>query len=813
MPQMSTARGVTKAWSDVRLDPVRRAELLLPELTVDEKLAQVSCYFPLDINDTVDFTKRFPHGVGEVSCLEVRSARTLDEVTSFQRRIQEETIAASRLGIPAIFHMEGICGAYLPGATSFPSGLGRGASWDVELERAIAEVVGRQERAVGITHTLAPVLDVSRDPRMGRHGESYSEDPTLVAALGVAATRGLQCADADGRRTEAVAKHFIGSHHTAGGIHGAHCDIPDRLLNEVYGKPFQAAISEAGLLGMMPSYNSVAGQPVSSSVGLLTTLLRNQMGFEGLVVSDYGAIGNLHGVQRVAASLPEAGLAALRAGVDVELHVPQGFGPELRDWFEEGRADTALLDRAVTAVLTAKFRMGLFEHPLAPEAAERNARFAAAGDARLALQSARESLVLLRNDGVLPLAGSVRRIAVIGCHAASARFFFGGYTHHSMAEAKLAAHASMAGLAERDADRPIAATVPGTNIEASDGPEFEAVLQQQKPGVRSLLDELRTRLPGTEIAWSHGYPIAGDDSSGHPAAIALASQADVVVLTLGGKHGMSSIASMGEGIDATDICLPTCQDELICALAELGVPLVGVHLDGRPVSSDAADRHLAALIEAWSPAECGAAAIVDVLLGSYNPSGRLPVSVARSAGQVPIYYGHPYGSSWHQGESIGFSEYVDAPHTPRYAFGHGLSYTTFGYSRLRLSHREVTPRASVEVDFTLSNTGERAGTEIAQLYVRDRYASQSRPVLELAGFRRVHLEPGERVDVSFSLSMSQLAFLDAELHWRVEAGEVDILVGSSSDDLRLADVVTITADAMIDGASRAFYASSRVRKR
>ena len=265
LTEMSTADEMTKPWSDPRLDPVGRAELLLARMTVDEKMAQISCYFPTDINDTEKFAGAFPHGIGEVSCLETRSAGTLDEVTAFQRRIQAAAMAASRLGIPAIFHMEGMCGAYLPGATSFPSGLARGASWDVELERAIAEVVGRQERAVGVTHTLAPVLDVSRDPRMGRHGESYSEDPTLAAALGVAATRGLQAADADGRRTEAVAKHFIGSHHTAGGIHGAHCDIPDRLLQEVYGKPFQAAITEAGLLGMMPSYNSVAGEPVTAS--------------------------------------------------------------------------------------------------------------------------------------------------------------------------------------------------------------------------------------------------------------------------------------------------------------------------------------------------------------------------------------------------------------------------------------------------------------------------------------------------------------------------------------------------------------------
>jgi beta-glucosidase len=809
---MSLDTAAKPSWTNAQLDPARRAALLLAELTLDEKMAQVSCYFPVDITHTADFPERFPHGIGEVSCLETRSARTLDEVTSFQRRIQTQAMAGSRLGIPAIFHMEGMCGAYLPGATSFPSGMARGASWDVELESEIAGIVGRQERALGITHTLAPVLDVSRDPRMGRHGESYSEDPTLAAALGVAAVRGLQQSDPEGRRTEAVAKHFIGSHHTEGGIHGAHCDIPDRLLREVYGKPFQAAITEAGLLGMMPSYNSVAGQPVSASTPLLTTLLREQMGFQGLVVSDYGAIGNLHEVQHVAPSLPEAGLTALHAGLDIELHVPQGFGPELRDWFADGRADMALLDRAVRAVLTTKFRMGLFERPYAPVNAERDARFSAATDREVSLRSARESIVLLHNNGVLPLDRDLRTIAVIGPHAASARFFFGGYTHYSMAEGKLAVHTSMAGLTGHDGDRSIAATVPGTTIEASDGPEYEALLQRQKPGIRTLLDELRARLPETRISWSYGYPIAGTDASGHAEAIARAREADLVLLTLGGKHGTASIASMGEGIDATDINLPASQEELIRKLATLDVPLVGVHLDGRPISSDAADAHLSALIEAWSPAECGAEAIVDVLTGCINPSGRLPVSVARNAGQVPIYYSHPHGSSWHQGASIGFAEYVDAPHTPRYPFGHGLAYTTFDYAGLRLSQREIAGSGSVEVTFTLANTGERAGTEVVQLYIRDRYASLSRPVLELAGFRRVQLAPGESADVSFSLSMSQLAFLDSELRWRVESGDVDVLVGASSEDLRLTGALTVTSDDLVDGASRAFYAADPAKR-
>ena len=788
-------------------DPGQRAQSLLGLLTLDQKLAQLSCYFPTDVADTSDFAGRFPHGAGQVSALEARDARSLEDVAVFQQRVQAEAMQASGHGIPAIFHMEGLCGAFLPQATSFPSGLGRGASWDVDLERKIGEIVGRQERALGITHTLAPVLDVARDPRMGRQGESYGEDPTLCAALGVAYTRGLQGQDHHGRRTDAVAKHFIGSHHTEGGIHGAHCNIPDRLLIEVYGKPFQAAITLAGLRGVMPSYNSVAGEPASSSTRLLTTLLRDEMGFDGLLVSDYGAVGNLHTVQHVAPSFAHAGLAAMKAGMDMELHFPQGFAA-LAEWFADGRADLAVLDRAVRRVLTAKFRMGLFEHPYALDAAERDSTFHASDDRAVTLESARESIVLLRNDGALPLRPGLRTLAVIGCHAVTARFFFGGYTHYSMAEGKLAANSSMAGLATSSEDlRTITKTVPGTTIEASDDSRYEDLLHQQQPGIRSLLDELRARLPETKVVWAYGYPIAGDDDSGHEEALALAAQADLVLLTLGGKHGTASIASMGEGIDATNINLPRCQEELIVKLAQLNAPTVGVHVDGRPLSSDAADAHLSALVEAWSPAECGAEAIVDVLVGTHNPSGRLPISVARNAGQVPIYYNHPHGSSWHQGESVGFAEYVDAPHTPRFPFGHGLSYTQFDYAELTLSSSRVEPHDTIDIDVNVTNVGDRSGTEVVQLYFGDRYATVSRPVLELAGFHRVTLEPGETSRVSFKFALSQVAFLDAEMSWRVEAGEVDILVGRSSEDIRLMQTLTVASDAVVDGASRAFFTS------
>jgi len=795
---------------DPRRLPRERATRLLRDLTLDQKIAQVSCYFPRDISDTADLTAQFPHGVGQVSCLEARTAGDLGSVASFQRRVQAAAMQASGHGIPAIFHMEGLCGAFLPGATSFPSGLARASSWDPELERGVGAVVGRQERAVGISHTFAPVLDISRDPRMGRHGETYGEDPTLAAQMGTAYVHGLQSDDGYGLRSEAVAKHFLGFHHSEGGIHGAHCDVPDRLLHEVYGKPFQAAITLGQLRGVMPCYGSVGGEPVSASYRLLTSVLRDSMGFDGVVVSDYGAIGNLHTVQRVAESYAEAGLISMRAGMDCELHFPLGFGSELRDWFAQGRADQAVLDQAVLRVLETKFRMGLFEHPFGADGEALQRRFHSPDDSGTSLQAARESIVLLANNGALPLRPGIKTLALIGCHAPNPRYFFGGYTHLSMAEGMLAANASMAGLAGGPTNREIARTVPGTGIESDDDPVFDRLLRQHHPHIHSLLDELKARLPGTEVIWARGYPIAGDDESGHDEALRTAEQADVVILTLGGKHGTSSIASMGEGIDATNINLPACQDRLLPKLAALGKPLIGVHLDGRPISSDNADRHLSAVVEAWNPAEHGARAITDILLGEINPSGRLPVSVARNAGQVAVYYNHPNGSSWHQGESIGFSDYVDAPHTPRYFFGHGLSYTEFEYDDFTVSGPELAATDFLEVALTVRNSGSRSGTETVQLYARDLFASVSRPVLELIGFRRVWLEPATKARITFRLRVTQMAFLGIDMRWRVEAGDVEILAGASSNDIRLRGLLHIAETAEVDCRTRGFFAESSI---
>ena len=686
---------------DCNQTPQKRAAALLAELSLDEKMAQVNCIFPFGENfeDMEKIAEGTPFGIGEVSTLEMRRIETLEEAAQWQRSVQKIVMDNSPHHIPAIFHMEGLCGAFIQDATSFPAGIGRGSGFDPELEEKIAEIVSRQEAACGITHVLAPVLDISRDSRMGRQGETYGEDPALASAMGAAYTRGIQKGENAGRKAESVAKHFLAFHNSQGGIHGTHSDTPVRLLQEIYGKPFQAAIAESGLKGIMPSYNSINGEPVSASHTLLKTLLQDEMGFEGICISDYGAVSNVHHVQHVGESEADAGLLCMEAGMDIEMPSTTGYGEELKRKFESGEIDMELLDKAVLRVLTAKFRMGLFENPYALAGEELKEAVCQETDREISLQSAKESLVLLKNNGVLPLKADRKKIALIGPHADCARKFFGGYTHMCMMESTYAIANSIAGVSgvvQADADK--IKTIPGTNIQSDETEEFDAILHRQKPECRSLLEEMRSRMPETEIRYAYGYPIAGADESRFEEALLAVKEADVVVLTIGGKHGTCSMASMGEGVDACNINLPPCQEAFIRKAAEFGKPLIGVHFDGRPVSSDTADTCLDALLEAWSPAETGAEAVVSALLGEYNPGGKLPVSVAYHAGQIPVYYNHPNGSAWHQGESIGFVNYVDMPHTPRYYFGHGLSYTTFAYSDLMISEKEIDAQGSVRIE-------------------------------------------------------------------------------------------------------------------
>lgn len=797
---------MSERYLDSNISYKERAKDLLAKMSLEEKMAQtVGVFLTEELEEKT--REACKHGMGAVSTLQVRMMTSLEQIAAAQKELQKYIIESSEHHIPAIFHMEGLCGAFIQDSTSFPSGIGRGSSFDTELEKQIGGVVARQERALGFTHTFAPVMDISRDSRLGRQGETYGEDPTLIAAMGTAYTRGVQEGETKGVRSEAVAKHFLGFHNSEAGIHGSASNTPTRLMTEIYGKPFQAAIAEANLRGVMPCYCSFDGEAASTSKKLLTDLLHDEMGFDGLTVADYGGIAGVHIAQKMFESLTEAGSRAMEAGMDLELPNKVCYNDELAEWLREGKIPMEILDRAVLRVLEAKFRMGLFEQPYALAGEELQREFYQEEDKKISLRSAEESVILMKNDGTLPMKKGLKKIAVIGPHAQNARSFFGGYTHLSMAEAVRAVANSLAGIGDKaNNEKKEVPYVPGTQIQSDETEEFDALLRQIKPECKSLYAELKERLTETEVVYAYGYPVAGNDISHFKEALEALKNADLCILTLGGKHGSCSVASMGEGVDGANINLPECQDAFILKAAEIGVPLVGVHFNGRPISSDVADKYLNAIFEAWNPSEMGAEALVNILTGKVNPSGKLPVSVAYHAGQIPVYYNHPNGSSWHQGESIGFANYVDLPHTPRYFFGHGLSYTTFAYSNMKLSTKEMAPEGEVEISITLKNVGSCGGTEVVQLYVKDCYASMVRPCMELAGFRRVTLDAGQEKEVSFCLKASQLAFLDIDYRWKIEAGEVEVMIGASSADIRLKDAMQITESRFIKGRTRTFWA-------
>ena len=494
------------------------------------------------------------NGIGHVSTLEIRAVKSLEEAAESLKRVQEKIMKkTAALESQPSFIWKACAEVWCQERTSFPSGIGRASSFDRTLEKRVGEVVGRQERAIGITQTLAPVLDISRDSRMGRQCETYGEDPSSAVGHGRSLyTKGLQ-EESSGRKTDACAKHFLGFHASLGAIHGANVEIGERQLKEVYGKPFQAAIAESGLKGIMPCYCSVNGKPASASGKLLTGLLREEMGFDGTVVADYSAVANVHRVQHLYESVGETALACMEAGMDVELPDNWGYGEELQKLFEEGKADIAVLDRAVERVLCAKFRMGLFEHPFALTGEALQEAFHQPEDEEITLQSARESIVLLKNKNhILPIDRHFPgKIALIGCHGSNGRFFFGGYTHLSMVEAIYAAANSLAGVDATNAQdkegKPGYPTIPGTKIQSDETEEFADILKALHPGCRNLYEELKDRMPGTEISYAYGYPIAGTDESRFAEALEMAEKADLLILTLGGKNGSGFHCFYGRG--------------------------------------------------------------------------------------------------------------------------------------------------------------------------------------------------------------------------------------------------------------------------
>lgn len=798
---------------DTSLSAQERAEDLLQRMSVEEKMGQIVGYMP-EKGSVEQLEMSYPQGAGEVVMLFAGELENKEAVVDKVTQIQKKIMELSKHNIPAIFHLETLAGALLPEATSFPTGIGQASTWNPELQKELAEIISSQARAVGVSQAFAPVLDISRDSRFGRQGETYGEDPALAAAMGSAYVSGLQNDGNLKRGVLACAKHFLGYHMTQGGVHAGSTPIPPRMLREVYAKPFQAAITNADMRSIMNTYSSIDGEAVVGSKKILTDLLREEMGFSGMVVSDYTSIVDLYSKFKLCQNNTDAGERALRAGMDVELPSKDCYNDELMQRFKDGKIEIDILDQAVRNVLIPKFELGLFENPYPKSCEKIEQIYADPKNEQTSLESARQSIILLKNNDILPLKRSKQKIAVIGHHAASTRALFGGYSYTSLFDAMLNAGNTMEGVdfekisnlsaSEFGADKDHY-TYPGSIVQLESS-NTEMLVRKHYPKCSSLLEQIIVECPDAEVTYSYGYAYAGDDTSMHDEALRAATEADLIILTLGGKHGWGMFCTTGEGIDSTSINLPECQESFIRKLAAVNKPTVAIHFDGRPISSDMADQHADAILEAWNPGEYGAKALTDILFGDYNPAGRLPISIAYNAGQIPLFYNHEPGSNYHAGTGNGHTSYLDCSREPRYYFGHGLSYTTFAYSNLYISKEIYEPSDLVKVAVDITNTGELHGEEVVQLYISDKYASMVRPVQELAGFIRVPLASNETKKIEFMMEMSQFAFLDADMRWKIEAGDIEVLVGASSNDIRVRGVFRINSDLFIDGKTRGFYA-------
>ena len=712
-----------------------RVRALLERMTLDEKLAQLVGYW-VDQGDEVvapmagematstRYDEAARHGLGHLT--RVYGTRPVDPVEraqwlwAEQRRLQQET----RLGIPAIVHEESLTGLAAWKAATFPTPLAWGAAFDPEAVERMGRLIGESMHELGVHQTLAPVLDVIRDPRWGRVDECIAEDPFVVGTIGTAYIRGMQDAG-----VHATLKHFVGYSASQAGRNHAPVHVGERELRDVFLPPFEMAVREAGVRSVMNSYAEIDGVPVAADPRLLTDVLRGEWGFDGVVVSDYFAVAFLHTMHAIAADRGEAAALALEAGIDVELPTGDAYLEPLAERVRAGLFDEALVDRSVLRVLAQKEELGLLDATF--DAPPTTIDLDSPAHREIALTLAEESVVLLANDGVLPLSAP-RRIAVIGPNADDPRALFGCY---SFVNHVLAHH-------------------PGTPA------GFEA------PTVREMLGE---EFADAEICFAAGSDVEGDDRSGFADAVASASGADVAIVVVGDRAGLFGRGTVGEGNDVESLDLPGVQRELVEAVVATGTPVVMVLLTGRPYVLDwALDGSVSAVVQAFFPGEEGGRALAGIVSGRVAPSGRLPISLPRGGGAQPYTYLHPILG--------GPNDITSADSTPLRPFGFGLTYTTFVHEELSVD-AEVPTDADIVAHVRVRNTGDRAGVDVVQLYGRDVYASVTRPVSQLLAYRRVALQPGEEALVTFRVPASQLAFTGRDMRRIVEPGEIRLWVG------------------------------------
>ena len=741
----------------------KRVSDLIAQMTLDEKLAQIGSYFVYDLQtkgqlDPLKLEEKLKHGIGQIT--RIGGGSTLDphSAAKVANKIQKFLVENTRLGIPALVHEECCLGAMLLGGTMFPQMLGLAATFEPELAERMATVIRKQLRAMGAHQGLAPVLDVSRDPRWGRVEESFGEDPTLVSHFGMAYVRGLQGDDLT-QGILATGKHFVGHSLSQGGLNCGPVHVGPRELWDIFLMPFHAAIRDAKIASIMNAYPELDGEVVAASRRILTDLLRGQLGFDGVVVSDYHAINMIHDYHKMAPDKATAAARALSAGIDVELPTSEYYAQPLRAALEAGDLNIELVDMAVQRHLQKKFELGLFENPYVDENHVHEV-FETTEQRRLARELAQQSMVLLKNDGLLPLKKSIGTLAVIGPNANNGRNQLGDYSYAAMSS--LMQFSQPQNSSFIDSDPVLLAEHDIRNVTALDG-------------IREAVS------PDSEVLYARGCDNLDGDRSGFDEALKIAEQADVAVLVLGDRAGLTPSCTVGETRDSVDLRLPGVQEELAKAVLATGKPVVIVLVNGRPYAIPWLDEQANAILEAWLPGEEGGHAIADVLFGDVSPGGKLPITFPRHVGQVPVFYNYkPSGmrSNW-------YVDYVTEKVTPLYPFGHGLSFASFEYADLCIAKTQATAGETMDVSLKITNTGSVFADEVIQLYIRDEYASTPRPVKELKGYARLALQPGETRTVTFHLPVDQLAFYDEDLDLVLERGKIELMLGSSSEDIRL----------------------------
>ena len=678
-----------------------------------------------------------------------RHAWALNEI---QRFFVEDT----RLGIPVDFTNEGIRGVESYKATNFPTQLGLGHTWNRELIRQVGLITGREARMLGYTNVYAPILDVGRDQRWGRYEEVYGESPYLVAELGIEMVRGLQ----HNHQVAATAKHFAAYSNNKGAREGmARVDpqMPPREVENIHIYPFKRVIREAGLLGVMSSYNDYDGIPIQGSYYWLTTRLRKEMGFRGYVVSDSDAVEYLYTKHNTAKDMKEAVRQSVEAGLNVRctFRSPDSFVLPLRELVKEGGLSEEVINDRVRDILRVKFLIGLFDAPYQTDLAGADDEVEKEANEAVALQASRESIVLLKNtDNTLPLnIDKIKKIAVCGPNADEEGY---ALTHYGPLAVEVTT--VLEGIREKAQGKAEVLYTKGCDLVDAHWPESEIM----------------------------EYPLTPDEQAEIDRAVANARQADVAVVVLGGGQ-----RTCGENKSRTSLELPGHQLKLLQAVQATGKPVILILINGRPLSVNWADKFVPAILEAWYPGSKGGTAVADILFGDYNPGGKLTVTFPKTVGQIPFNFPYKPASQIDGGKNPGPDGNMSRINGALYPFGYGLSYTTFEYSDLEITPKVITPNQKATIRLKVTNTGKRAGDEVVQLYTRDILSSVTTYEKNLAGFERIHLKPGESKEIVFTLDRKHLELLNADMKWTVEPGEFAIMVGASSEDIRLNGILTV----------------------